>query len=67
MQVLLFGTMKISSAIEFPFVASHWSEEDLTYVESFGSELVGNEIKSCRFGRSLMDKDVLVSFVDRRY
>lgn len=24
MHVLLFGTMKISSAIEFPFVASHW-------------------------------------------
>ena len=28
---------------------------------------MGNEIKSCRFGRSLMDKDVIVPFVDTRY
>jgi hypothetical protein len=57
----------MSSVEEIPPMASPDSEDDdLAYVDTSKSELVDDEMKSLRFGRSLMIEEALTPLVQRK-
>jgi hypothetical protein len=57
----------MSSVEEIPPVASPDSkDDDMTYVDASESELVDDEMKSLRFGRSLMIEEALTPLVQRK-
>ena len=58
---------KISSVEEIPPMASPDSEDDdLVYIDASKSELVDDEMKSLRFGTSLMTEKALTPLVQRK-